>query len=457
MYPRLLDSWQRAILDGDGDFVRWSSRGFSWECEKRVPSSSRRRKALPAIQPRAMPPKSAKVRSKPAEPPAESPEVTPDTVREMEQRVRTDRKHANELLELLELLEQDATPATVRLAAMQACRSVFETWAVAGELELQEVDAEESTAVASALAAYRAWLLRAYRRFGVCLRAVLAASKPALALRLAALDSLMVLAALEARHARPGKVHVESLDSAAGAFRHAIEGLLACKRAPPDELLDRLGDTHLMHLDTSYYLLRHVRRLAGRTPASTRPRAERLLPLLQLVTPPDRDISPRDASMLVATPPPPPGAPTASASAVLLGANHASNAPAHTKVKATGGSWPADLRQLLTKKAHRTVRPPPLSRTRGETASLKPLLLHASSAHPAAHRLSRRNRRTARRGVPSFRCHSPKPSSAPSYASCPSVSSRTSLGLSSTATYSPTGTQRAAPTPCSPSPAFSSS
>ena len=82
-----------------------------------------------------------------------------------------------------------------------------------------------------ALAAYRAWLLRAYRRFIAALSAILAASKTPVAMRVASLDSLLVLAALEARHARTGKLaHPDALDAANGAYRCALDALAYSKQ-----------------------------------------------------------------------------------------------------------------------------------------------------------------------------------------------------------------------------------
>ena len=91
-------------------------------------------------------------------------------------------------------------------------------------------------------------MLRAYQRYGASLQAMLSASKAALGLRVAALDSLMVLAALEARHAKPGRVHVDALDAARGAYRRALDGLVGARRPPPEELLARMAETHLVQL-----------------------------------------------------------------------------------------------------------------------------------------------------------------------------------------------------------------
>ena len=269
--------------------------------------------------------------------------VTWTEVRDAEARLRADRKHANELIGLLDVIEDGTTSADVRLAAVQACRSLFESWALAGDLELRpagEAEAgEEEGASGGALVAYRAWLLRAYRRFAAGLRSLLSSPKPPLALRLAALDSLMVLASLEARHARQGHVHTAALDAARGAFRHALDGLVSSRRPPPDELLIRLSEAHLVHLDASYYLLRHVRRLARLQPPHAPPPPERLLAILTLITPPPNDVPPRQASMLA---PPAASTPAADASAKKAKA-------------ATLASWPAETRRLLARKTHRVA------------------------------------------------------------------------------------------------------
>jgi hypothetical protein len=132
----------------------------------------------------------------------------------------------------------------VRLAAIQACRSLFMLWADVGELlvrppaEVASSNASEEGgevggvlraspqsigAQSSALDTYRLWLREKYTRFLGALRRVLQSGKTPLALRPAALDSLLLMAAVEVRCARPGRgLHLAALDNASGAFREMV-------------------------------------------------------------------------------------------------------------------------------------------------------------------------------------------------------------------------------------------
>ena len=246
------------------------------------------------------------------------------SVPELVRAVATDRRQANSLLTLLGLIE-DTRSNSSRLAAVEGCRSLFEGWVAAGELILS--DTAEAPPPESADGAYQAWLRRAYRRYIAGLRALLSEGR-GLAPRLAALDSLMALASLEARYARNGRVHHPALDAADGAYRQALDGLATARRPPPSALLTRLREAHLVKLDAAFYLLRHVRRLA-RLRRSSPP--ARLFALLKLVTPPASDVRPRDAAMLA-----PPG-------------RHESSAAA------TKAAWTADAKRLLARKTHRVA------------------------------------------------------------------------------------------------------
>ena len=251
------------------------------------------------------------------------PPVDVASVRAAEERLRSDRRHANELIELLAVVEECSAvaQAPLRLAAVQACRALFELWLMTGELVLQQSqpggddedeDKDGTAAVAAkpsaddALAAYRAWLLRAYHRFVAALRMMLSASKTPLAMRVTSLDSLMLLASLEARHARSGGTapRPDALDAASGAFRHAIDALAGAKKPLSDALQDRLREAHLAHLDARFYLWRHVRRLASDAVSAASPPpshpavAERLLELLLLASPPSADVPAGGADLL---------------------------------------------------------------------------------------------------------------------------------------------------------------
>jgi hypothetical protein len=259
-----------------------------------------------------------------------------DELRAAEERVRADRRHANELVGLVGLCDE-CDDGRLRLAALQACRSLFEGWAAAGELSLRRlgaVDAAQSEE--EPLAAYQAWLLRQYLAFVGALRKLLQGGSQPLALRLPALDTLLVLAAAEARRGSSGAVDPEALDAPNSAFRQALSALVQSKGAAPPELLGRLAETHLVHLDASFYLLRHVHRLARLKPPHTPPKPERLLDLLLLVVPPPRDVEPRQASFLA----PPPKPPRRKGGAAEGGG------------RAELAGWAAASRQLLLRRKH---------------------------------------------------------------------------------------------------------
>ena len=254
-----------------------------------------------------------------------------EDVRAVEARLAgPDRQYANELVGLIEICESRGGKAAVQLAAMQACRSLFGAWAVSGELVLRgavEVDDD-------ALAAYRAWMLRSYRRFVSSLCTMLASNKTAIALRLPALDSLVMLASVEARHARPGRADPAALDATSSAYRLALNALMASTRALPAELLTRLKEAHLTHLDASFYLLKHVRRVSRMVPPPSRP--ERLVDLLFLITPPSANVEPRAAAMLSMPP---------------IGQGRGAKA---ADKAAEASRWPATARQLLSRQRHRS-------------------------------------------------------------------------------------------------------
>ena len=275
-------------------------------------------------------------------------------VGQAEERLLQDRRLANELVALMDAAA-GAGDSAVRLAATQACRSLFAAWADAGELRIGPRGAETQEEVAAgaaadataaagagagsrqaqALLAYREWLEEKYRRFVAALHAQLRSAEASPALRSLALDSLMLLAAAEVRYARPGRgVHHPALGAGSGALSQAVAAIAACEDPLPPLVLRRLSEAHVGKLDVAFYLMRHVQRLArpgsaaadGAASASaTASRAERLMELMLLVTPPPADADPSDAPFLV----PPSDDPAAGAD-----------------------RWPAAARCLLQRKRH---------------------------------------------------------------------------------------------------------
>lgn len=70
----------------------------------------------------------------------------------------------------------------------------------------------------------------------------------------------------------------------------------------PSQLLERLREVHLSRLDVSYHLMKHLHRLAKLRPPNTPPPAARLLDVLLLLTPPARDVDPKQANQYTAHP-----------------------------------------------------------------------------------------------------------------------------------------------------------
>ena len=279
---------------------------------------------------------------------------SPAAVRASEARIASSAQYSNELPGLISVCEtgDGERGGAVALAALQACRALFQRWAEGGELKLQVATDDDApspstggdVSAGDALAAYRAWLLRAYHRFVAALRCLVAAGTAPVALRMTALDSLVVLATLEAGQTRGGRVFPAALDSASGAYRHALNALAFSKRRLPEELLGRFQEAHLGHLDAAFYLLRHVRRLAELQPPQDTPKPERLLELLRLVTPPSVDVDPKDASLVTAPRP---------------GQTHGSTGSKKRKrmdqeQMAAVASWPVEAKKLLERRPHRS-------------------------------------------------------------------------------------------------------
>lgn len=245
-----------------------------------------------------------------------------EQVREAEARLLRDRRLANELLDLMDATFT-AHDNALRLAATQACRSLFATWAAAGEMRIgprgEETQGELASDVAfeaaaaagdsvesrraQALKAYREWLEEKYKRFVSLLCEQLCNSDALPALRLLALDSLMLLAAAEVRYARPGRgLYHAALGATSGALAQLLGRVVSSGSSLPATVLHRFRDAHAQKLDVAYYLMRHVKCLAkpnSEKAASSPARAERLLELMMLVTPPASDVAPAEAQFLV--------------------------------------------------------------------------------------------------------------------------------------------------------------
>ena len=279
-----------------------------------------------------------------------------EAVRVAEARIASDRKHANELVELIELCVTRAAQPAARLAAMQACRSLFSSWAISGDLQLRptEEDMAGDGSAAEPLAVYRAWLFRSYRKLLSALSATLSDSRTPLALALPALDSLVMLAAVEARHSRAGRVDPSMLDAAHGAYRLTLDALIHARTAPSQEVLERLRSAHLTHLDASFYLLSHVRRLARAEEAPPPKRVERLLTLLLLVKPPSKDVAPR-AALMLAAPPLPTKLKGKRARASAAKEAEAGGGGSNSERAAELREWPPEAKQLLGKQRHRAA------------------------------------------------------------------------------------------------------
>ena len=150
------------------------------------------------------------------------------TVHEAEERLRADRANANEIIDLLDLSETGAP--RVRLAAVQSCRAVFTEWAASGTLVLS-LAADEPTSTGasegeSPRLAFRRWVLEQYRRFVAILRRMLQRTETPPGLRTPALDSLVQMAALEARHSPPADTAAASaFEAPRGAFAQLVAAL----------------------------------------------------------------------------------------------------------------------------------------------------------------------------------------------------------------------------------------
>lgn len=214
----------------------------------------------------------------------------PQRIRDAEERIRAAPANANEILDLLMLCESESDH--VRLMALQSCRAIFVEWATSHTLMLEPAEEEDGEGSA-ALLAFRRWVLDQYRRFVAVLRRLVQRGDTPAGLRTPALDSLVQLAGLEARQAG-----VAAFEAPTGAFVQLVGGLALCSRSQP-EVLARLGEAHLVHLDVAFFLLRALQRLAKAQQARRPAQPERLLELLLLVTPLQTDSQPEDAQLLV--------------------------------------------------------------------------------------------------------------------------------------------------------------
>lgn len=159
------------------------------------------------------------------------------TVHKTEERLRADRANVNEIIDLLDLSETGAP--RVRLAAVQSCRALFAEWAASGTLVLSlTVDDAEDEAPRLA---FRRWVLEQYRRFVAILRRMLQRTETPPGLRTPALDSLVQMAALEARHSPAAETAAASaFEAPRGAFAQLVAGLAHSARAQP-KVLERLA------------------------------------------------------------------------------------------------------------------------------------------------------------------------------------------------------------------------
>ena len=158
-----------------------------------------------------------------------------------EERLRASRANANEIVDLLDLLEVGAP--RVKLAAMQSCRSLFSAWAANRTLVLSVASAamsadlgdggETAAAADTPLLAFRRWVLEQYRRFVALLRRMVQRSETPPGLRTPAMDSLVQMAALEVRYSRKGVCcTLTAFEAPAGAFGQLVAGLALCPRHP---------------------------------------------------------------------------------------------------------------------------------------------------------------------------------------------------------------------------------
>ena len=226
-----------------------------------------------------------------------APIASVETVHRTEERLRADRANVNEIIDLLDLCETGAP--RVRLAAVQSCRALFAEWAASRTLVLN-LTADDFDGDAPRLA-FRRWVLEQYRRFVAILRRMLQRTETPSGLRTPALDSLVQMAALEARHSpKADTAAASAFEAPRGAFSQLVAALAHTARPQP-RVLERLGEAHLPQLDVAYHLLRAVQRLArGITAQVPRPaRAARLIELLLLVAPPRNDPPAEEALLLV--------------------------------------------------------------------------------------------------------------------------------------------------------------
>lgn len=287
-------------------------------------------------------------------------------IRAAEERLHTERKSVNEVVDLISVCESGRP--RVRLAAIQACRSLFAFWADGGELVLHFPEhtsaasssgipngeaQTSSTPTSSAIDTYGMWLHDKYARFVGVLLQMLQGRKTPLALRPAVLDSLLLLAACEVRCARPGKgAHLAALDNVGGVFRKLVSALVRESTPLPDDLLGHLREEHLSKIDVAYHLLKHILRLATLRPPQQTPSSQRLVELLLLITPPEYDVDPKQARFLL------------SASELRVGTTNTQGSgeskAAGTAPKSGTTLWPTAARRSpsCAKRSHLFCQPP---------------------------------------------------------------------------------------------------
>jgi len=190
-------------------------------------------------------------------------------------------------------------PLCTRLIAIETCCSYFQAWGSSDKQSKQLLLSQ--VRVKALLDRDQEYVLRQYDAFISIMRRLLQHAHQPLAVQTLALDSLIIMASVETCSSALGSSlpNPKALDAPNGAYRHALCALAhSCSRARPF-LLSRLADRHMVHLDASFFLMKHVCRLSRLKPPQAPPRAERLLDLLLLANPPPRDVEPGAASFLM--------------------------------------------------------------------------------------------------------------------------------------------------------------
>eukprot|EP00965_Chrysotila_dentata_P242462 6204888-Pleurochrysis_carterae.AAC.8 len=223
--------------------------------------------------------------------------------------LQPDRRHINEIVVMLKTC-LGSSEVHVRHAATLSCASIFSQLSTRGDLKLVPLaDAPEGAPGSeAALLAFRHWLRGKYTSFLQSMRLRLQAAKGPIPLRIASVDTMLTLAAMETRCSRPQtEYYVRALQNPRGAYGQLVAGLARSSKPQPP-VLERFTMLAAERLDLSFYLLQHVRRLAstiakhtspGSAPASAPAQPQRLADLLLAVRPPTTDVPPSKARLLL--------------------------------------------------------------------------------------------------------------------------------------------------------------